>query len=225
MNGTTTAVLAGRRPGPGAWAGIGARGIAMAVLVAGCSDPGHGPQAPSGSRVVVPSGASASADPGTGSGERPFQAGCSGSIRTRAPAQPTDFAVGPLRYGAAASWATMPPPADVELPDGRYFYKTGAILRPGAVVTVTVAPEARRNATIAVQGGPDPGSASVTYRSCPAAPDTVWPGGFLLTEQTACLPLDVSVLGEPGRRHVMLSVFHRSCPTPHRPKERATPAG
>jgi hypothetical protein len=120
----------------------------------------------------------------------------------------------------------MPPPADVKMPDGRYFYKAGAILRPGGVVTVTVAPEARRYATLDVQGGPDRGSTSVTYHACPGAPDTIWPGGFLLTEQTACLPLDVSVPGEPGGgRRVVLSVYHRSCPTPHRSRERATPAG
>lgn len=170
----------------------------MAALVAGCSESGHTPRTPSGSPAAAPPGASASADPGTGSVEHPFQAGCSRSIRTPGPIQPADFAAGPLHYGSAASWATVPPPADVRLPDGRYFYKAGAILRPGAVVTVTVAPEARRYAALDVQYGPGRGSVSVTYRSCPAAPDTAWPGGFLLTEPTACVPLEFSVLGEPG---------------------------
>jgi hypothetical protein len=105
----------------------------------------------------------------------------------------------------------MPPPSDVRLPDGRYFYKTGAILHPRSVVTVTIAPAARHHAAIDVQGGPDSGSTSVTYHACPVAPDTFWPGGFLLTEQTACLPLDVRVLGEPRARHVVVSVFHHSC--------------
>ena len=194
---------------PRGWTGIAAQVIAIAVLAAGCSGSGHGPRAPSGSPVAVPPVASSPA--GTG---RPFQAGCSRSIRDQAPARPVDFAAGPLRYAAAAAWATMPPPADVRLPDGRYFYKTGAILSPGAVVTVTVAPEARRHATIDVQGGPDTGSTSVTYHACPDAPDTIWPGGFLLTEQTACLPLDVSVPGEPGGRRIILSVHHHTCPTP-----------
>lgn len=205
---------------PHGWTGIAARGIAIAALAAGCS--GHGPPAPSGSPVAVPPVASAPA--GDGSAEHPFQAGCSRSIRDRAPARPVDFAAGPLRYGAAASWATMRPPADVRNPDGRYFYKAGAILRPGAVVTVTVAPEARRYAALDVQGGPDSGSASVTYHACTGAPDTIWPGGFLLSERTACLPLDVSVLGEPGRRRVVLSVYHRSCPTPYRSRDQAAPA-
>ncbi|HEV7933324.1 MAG TPA: hypothetical protein VGP70_13585 [Actinomadura sp.] len=125
--------------------------------------------------------------------------------------EPDDFTIGPLRYGSAAAWATMKPPTGVRLPDGRYFYKTGALLRPGAVVTVTVAPRARSYATIVVQGGLDGGSKAVTYNACPHAPETAWPGGFLLTRRTACLPLDVSVTGESATSHVVLSVYNGSC--------------
>jgi hypothetical protein len=181
---------------------------ATAVLVPACSHAGH---EPSTTPAVATPGASK--DPGSGSAAHPLQIGCptSGGGQATAPARPEDFGVGPLRYASAAAWATTPPPNDVKMPDGRYFYKTGAILRPGSVVTVTIAPAARHHAAIDVQGGTDAGSVSVTYHACPSAPDTGWPGGFLLTERTTCLPLDVRVLGEPRERHVVISVFHHSC--------------
>lgn len=208
-----------RRPAvPRARAAIGAwwMGASAAMLIAGCSPPGEESPARQTAPATAWAGASRSADPGTGSAEHPFQAQCAGAARSRdaAPGGRADFGVGPIRYASAGLWATMSPPGDVETPDGRYFYKTGAILRPGAEVTVTIAPAARRSAKIDVQGGPDSGSTSVTYHACPAAPDTAWPGGFLLTEPTACLPLDVRVLGEPRGRLVVLSVFHHACPTP-----------
>jgi hypothetical protein len=135
-----------RRPDPRARAAVGAPWIyaSIAILVAGCSHPGHEPQAPPTTQVVALPGASNSADPGTGSAEHPFQVGCpsSGGGQETAPAQPEDVGIGPLRYAYAAAWATMPPPSDVKMPDGRYFYKTGAILHPGSVVTVTIAPAA-----------------------------------------------------------------------------------
>jgi hypothetical protein len=181
----------------------------MAILASACSHAGHQPLAPP---TTPPAGASNSAAPGNGSAEHPFQAGCpTGDGQATAQPRPEDVGIGALRYAGAAAWATMPPPSDVRLSDGRYFYKTGAMLHPGSVVTVTIAPTARHHAAIDVQGGPDSGSTSVTYHACPATPDTFWPGGFLLTEQTACLPLDVRVLGEPRERHVVISVFHRSC--------------
>jgi hypothetical protein len=130
------------------------------------------------------------------------------------PPRPTDFTVGPLRYDSAAAWATTQPPEGVRRPDRRYFHKTAALVDPGAVVTVTVAASARSYAAIVVQGGPDGGSEAVTYISCPRAPLTAWPGGFLLTRRTACLPLDVSVAGEPRARHVVLSVYNGLCPGP-----------
>jgi hypothetical protein len=114
----------------------------------------------------------------------------------------------------------MRPPARVRLPDGRYFYKTGALVHPGVVVTVTVASTARSYAAIEVQGGPDGGARAVTYNACPHAPDSAWPGGFLLTRRTACLPLDVTVAGEPVTRHVVLSVYNGSCAAPSAPRSR-----
>jgi hypothetical protein len=182
-------------------------GLVMCLLPAACSHSVRGSR-PS------PAKAEATASTGAGSGgvEDPSQARCSGSV---GPAlggpEPDDFVIGPLRYGSAAAWATMKPPTGVRLPDGRYFYKTGALVRPGAVVTVTVAPRARSYATIVVQGGPGGGSEAVTYSACPHAPETAWPGGFLLARRTACLPLDVSVAGESATRHVVLSVHNGSC--------------
>jgi hypothetical protein len=181
---------------------------AMPMLVPACS---HAGQEPSTTPAVATPGTPE--DPGAGSAAHPLQVGCptSGRGQVTSPARSEDVGIGPLRYASAAAWATMSPPDDVRMPDGRYFYKTGAILRPGSVVTVTIAPAARHHAAIDVQGGTDAGSVSVTYHACPSAPDTGWPGGFLLTERTTCLPLDVRVLGEPRERHVVISVFHHSC--------------
>jgi hypothetical protein len=178
--------------------------LSIAVLAAGCASPGTEPR-------TLPTGPTATASARSGSGEEPFEAGCDGSVRDGEPPGRDDFTVGPLRYAGAAAWARTSPPSDVREPDGRYFYKTGAVLPPGAVVTVTIAPAARGYAAIDVTRGPEAGSASVTYRSCPSGPGRAWIGGFLLTKKTACLPLDVGVLGEPRSRHVVLPVYRQDC--------------
>lgn len=84
---------------------------------------------------------------------------------------------------------------------GADLWWSGKHKRHGGNIQVLSAPDGR---TVAV-------NSSLDDLRCPATPDTFWPGGFLLTEQTACLPLDVRVLGEPRERHVVISVFHRSC--------------
>lgn len=179
--------------------------LAACLLVAACSPADRPSLTPPPSLPGSPPG-------GTGSVTDQTRVGCADGIGDDPGSPvPEDFVIGPLRYSAAGAWAAMRPPEGVRQPDGWYFYKTGAVVRPGVTATAAVASEARAYAAIVVGGGPDTGSSAVTYTACPRPPDTVWPGGFLLTRRTACLPLDVTVAGRPGTRRVVLSVYHGRC--------------
>lgn len=112
---------------------------------------------------------------------------CRNGLST-APDRAGDLRIGDLSYVDAQDWARKPPPKNVRQADGSYFYKVGVTVHNDAVITVSIAPAARRFAAIVTTGGPPEGFHTVTYVGCEDR-NPAFVGGFLLKgRDRACLP-------------------------------------
>lgn len=123
-----------------------------------------------------------------------------------------DLVIAPLSYAGLKAYATAP----VQRPNwnGGYFYKTGAQLRPGVSVTVSIADDAAQYAAIVTENAPAGGARSVTYQSCtkPGTDGFWWVGGLVLwNRKSACVPVDVTTPGEPSGRRVVVSLGAGTC--------------
>jgi hypothetical protein len=117
---------------------------------------------------------------------------------------PSDLTVGPLDFPGGKALATENP-ADFGGTLGSY--KIGFVLTPGSTVTVMIAPQARGRVVIRPEG-----AVAVTYSSC-RHPSGFFPQGFTFTggRTRGCVPLDMRIGGEPGIRHVTISLFAGRC--------------
>ncbi len=120
----------------------------------------------------------------------------------------TDVVVGSISWPELKTWATADPNG-FRAGGSASDYKIGAQVKAGAVVTVSVAPEARSYA------GLDYGQASryspapaVTFHSCVNA-DTAFIGGFHVAGRR-CVPFDVSEAYKPSIR-IVISFFNGPC--------------
>jgi hypothetical protein len=94
-----------------------------------------------------------------------------------------------------------------------WHYRVALVVRPGAVVTVTIGAQQRARAGLEYGGGygttPAP---AVTFHSCPGSA-TTFPGGFFVAgDGRACVPLDIRSDDGPAR-HVVISFFKGACPS------------
>ena len=118
-----------------------------------------------------------------------------------------DLVLGTVRFASALVHATDQGGLQ---PDGSYFFKSGAEINKGAAtVTLSIAPEMREEAAFLFEHA-DGYPQQVTVESCPAQ-DIWFVSGFILLKQpSACVPLDVQVLGKPEQR-VMVSLAAGRC--------------
>jgi hypothetical protein len=118
---------------------------------------------------------------------------CSHRIGNAPP--PADFAV---VLGAAAFPTNLLEP--VRLPEGRYWAKTGVVVRTGVAVDVIVAPEAAGHALI--EWG-SPGTLAA-HQWVPACAGTGWYAyaGGVTTDAPGCVPLIVRAEGREARTAV-----------------------
>ena len=136
-----------------------------------------------------------------------------------------DLIVGPLSYGAAAEGIrTADGRPATPGPDGVAFTKIGARLSFGTSATVSIGDSARAYAGIRTEAGSDGGYSSVSYAACasgdpritvddPPVPTGVWwVGGFLLSGlDSACLPLEITIDGDPTVHRVDLALPAGAC--------------
>lgn len=125
---------------------------------------------------------------------------------------PSDMVIGPLSYAGFRGGATDP----IAEPNwnGGYFYKTGAQLRPGRSVTVSIGDEAADYAAIVTENGPERGVHAVTYQSCstPGSLGFWWVGGFVLwNRQTACVPIEITTPADTMVRRTEVSLGAATC--------------
>lgn len=125
----------------------------------------------------------------------------------REPASADDLVLGTVRFPGALQYATA---QGGPQPDGSYFFKSGAEIDKGAAtVTISIAPEMREDAAFLFEHA-DGYPQQVTVESCPAQ-DTWFVSGFILLKQpSACVPVDVQVLGKPKQR-VIVSLAAGHC--------------
>ncbi|WP_344661878.1 hypothetical protein [Catenulispora subtropica] len=111
-----------------------------------------------------------------------------------------------------AAYGATPPQPDA---DGVTFYKGGVTVRADhPKVTITIGAEARSFARIVIEDFQDPlGALSVTYAGTPRiAAEKGWDcwyvGGFNLLNRrtTACVPLDITIAGDPVVHHVKVPI-------------------
>jgi hypothetical protein len=123
---------------------------------------------------------------------------------------PHDIGFGPGYFPHARLLATMSPPV-VTPPTG---YKLPPVVNPGAMVTMTVARDARSYVVQQNPWGPRKGSVSVTYRACLHKPG-FFPQSFRFTDgrRRGCVPLDVRVDGQRKTSRIVLSFFAGPCRT------------
>ena len=136
-----------------------------------------------------------------------------------------DLIVGPLSYGAAAEGIrTADGRPATPGPDGVAFTKIGARLSFGTSATFSIGDSARAYAGIRTEAGSDGGYSSVSYAACasgdpritvddPPVPTGVWwVGGFLLSGlDSACLPLEITIDGDPTVHRVDLALPAGAC--------------
>jgi hypothetical protein len=122
--------------------------------------------------------------------------------------QPGDLAIGPLIIPGGQRLATAQPAGYGE----HGSYKIPFIVPMGATVTVTIGPPARGHVVISSPYAPG-GVTAATYRPC-AHVAGFYAQGFTFKggQVRGCVPLDVTVAGQPRVRHVTLSLFAGSCP-------------
>lgn len=120
----------------------------------------------------------------------------------------TDVVVGSISWPKLKTWATADPNVYRNARSASDF-KIGAQVKAGAVVTVSVAQEARAYAGLdygqASGYGP---TSSVTFHSCATA-DTAFVGGFHV-EGRHCVPFDISEDHKPLVR-IVISFFNGPC--------------
>jgi hypothetical protein len=187
--------------------------VVLAVLT-GCDTPDERPAAPP-SPSAQPSQPGPTevpgpdrADPAAGSAEVPRSVGCvpeESHMDASVAASSTHVTVGPLTWPGVRGWVDARP----EDYGHGGNYKVGAVVRAGAVVTVTVAPEARSDAGLnyGQRWGFSPAQA-VTFRAC-ADRDTAFIGGFHV-QGRRCVPFDVRV-GDAAPVRVTIGFF-APCP-------------
>jgi hypothetical protein len=179
------------------------------AALAGCSG---GPAAPGPDQSPRVSGP-------PGSPSNPLVRTCADEAHPEGPAPvnagPRDLAVGPVYFAGARAIARYTPAQFGWAAFGRHgrFYKFGLVARPGVVVTVTIGPSARGHAVIEMNvDGVNRGMTSVTYRSCRTAGGFYAQGiAFTHPPFRGCVPVDVTVAGQPGTRHATLPLFARHC--------------
>jgi hypothetical protein len=135
-----------------------------------------------------------------------------------APPNPEELTVGALILPTVpdikSAYDGDPPRPD---PDGVTFYKAGIAVRADhPQVTLTIAAPARAYARIENESYHDPsshGAVSITYAGKPRLePERTWTcwyvGGYNLLhgQTTACLPLDVTIAGDPAVHHVTVPI-------------------
>ncbi len=151
--------------------------------------------------------------------------GCDAARPDPEPTGIADLIVGPLSYGAAAEGIrTADGRPAAPGPDGITFYKIGTRLALGASATVAIGDPARAYAGIRTEQGSDGGYSSVSYAACasgdprvtgddaPAPVGVWWVGGFLLSgRDSACLPLEITVDGDPTVHRIDLALPAGAC--------------
>lgn len=191
----------------------------LVLLAAACtSQPGH----PTAGFTAGPTSAGQAPDSPSHSGatagtapqrETPLVDTChrAREITTRFPT-PADVVLGPLSYAGFRNYRSHP----IQDPNWGtgYFYKSGAQLRPGVSVTVSIMNPATKYAAIITESRPDRGSEAVTYRSCGRTGPTGywWVGGFVpWGRRTACVPVRVTSPSEPTEHRAVISVGAGDC--------------
>jgi hypothetical protein len=125
--------------------------------------------------------------------------------------------MGPMYYPSGLALAAETPAQHGYSPFGRHgrAYKLALVIRPNAMVTVTIGVRARGHAVIddpqAEQLGLG-GVTSVTYQPCRKA-GGFFAQGFAFTHPPfrGCVPLDVTAGGQARVRHFTLSLFAGRC--------------
>jgi hypothetical protein len=176
--------------------------IVSSLLLAGCTATGAPEPVPS-----LPAASPAAVTAPPGSRLVTCEPGEAHEMTTRTP-HPRDVTAGALSWPGLAAWATADPAG---YGPGNGDYKLGAVIRAGAVVTVTV-PESHRDVA-GLRYGQAAGyrpAPSVTFQGCAYA-DTAYIGGFRI-EGRRCVPFDVTGPGQPPVR-VTVSFFAGPCPT------------
>ena len=148
-----------------------------------------------------------------GSPGHPLMLSCgqASSPNAAAPAR-GDLVVGPL-YLINARNSVDPNGAG---PVPRHGYKYPVAVRPGATVTVMIAPSARGHVVIDNPYGPSPGVIAATYHACQpgAYPGwTVFVQGFTFTDgrTRGCVPLTVRAGRTAQLRQVTISLYAGPC--------------
>jgi hypothetical protein len=167
------------------------------VLLVGCSNATSGPSASPTSPIAIQS--------------RQILCNISEAhiARSSFPSFATDVVVGSISWPELRTWATADP-SGFRASGSASDYKIGAQVEAGAVVTISVAPEARAYAGLdyGQASGYSPTSA-VTFHACAGA-DTAFIGGFHVVGKH-CVPFDVSEHHNPTRR-IVISFFNGPCP-------------
>jgi hypothetical protein len=122
---------------------------------------------------------------------------------------PGDLIVGPLDIVAGKTLATANPSGYGDPSN----YKVPIAVRSGAIVTITIAAQAQAHVVIKNPYGPSGGATTASYHPCPAG-WTVFAQGFAFTDGRirGCVPLDVTIAGQPSPRRITVSLFAGSCP-------------
>jgi len=120
-----------------------------------------------------------------------------------------DLVVGPLDIRAGKTLATANPSGYGEQGN----YKVPIAVRSGASVTISVAAQAVGYIVIHNPYGPAQGVTTATYHPCPTG-WTVFPQSFAFTDgrTRGCVPLDVTIAGQPYPRRITVSLFAGPCP-------------
>lgn len=155
----------------------------------------------------------ASTSPSPDVSSRPFVDACANARKiTSAFPGPDDAVIGPLSYAGLRAFRASP--VDEANWNGGYYYKSGAQLRPGVSVTVSIEGPAAAYTRIVTESGPTDGARSVTYQSCDrsAAMGSWWVGGFVLYgRHSACVPLLVSDPAGPAAHRAVVALGASDC--------------
>jgi len=157
----------------------------------------------------------------SGSPGNPFVTTYCRTAEPKAP-EPSYLTIGAVSLPAMADLGDAYQPTPDE--HGVTFYKGGVEIRPDyPAVTVTIGAAARSYARIeneSYQGPLADGALSITYAGRPrttAENDwTCWyVGGYNLLDRrtTACLPLDVTIAGDPAVHHVTVPIGRKCAET------------
>jgi hypothetical protein len=123
-----------------------------------------------------------------------------------------DLVIGPLTYPRLLlGFSDDPPLTTPNYPGNGYFYKVGPDLDAGGIATVAIDAFASRYAGVVSSYSPDAGDQAITYHSCPQT-RTGWVGGFVLRGRTtACVPIVVTIAGDPVVHRTVVSLGAGPC--------------